>query len=265
MRGILLQPPLLHCLIIPLLDLIQSSNNGIIVTLVAKCPLHVHQQVPHRDVLTLVQGAGPFAWVPTETGEDVGAHTSLIILLKKGINIEAPECVRHLRPWIGRLEDRHIQSHGHQPFPLPTSSAPMLMTCSLTRGGVSVSVWRSPVWGGRGQPPSANHSALGLRWPSTQSHCPSTAGESCLSLFPHPTSWLEESDSRAAPTGAFWGGGFSAQLLSLWRSEAVMDCHHTSIKGRRLILKWAEREIHSKKASSVWDWTTSTASCSKPR
>ena len=55
---------LLYCLIIPLLDLIQSPYHGIIVVLAAKCPLHMHQQVPHRDVLALIQCAGPFAWVP---------------------------------------------------------------------------------------------------------------------------------------------------------------------------------------------------------
>ena len=92
---------LLHCLIIPLLDLIQSPYHGIIVMLVAKCPLHVHQQVPHRDVLALVQRAGPFTQVPTETGKDVGVHTSLIIMLEEGIYIEVPERVRHLHPWIG--------------------------------------------------------------------------------------------------------------------------------------------------------------------
>ena len=176
---------LLHHLVIPLLDLIQSSYHGIIVTLVAKHPFHVHQQVPHRDVLTLVQCAGPFIRVPTETGEDVGAHTNLIILLKKGIYVEVPERVHHLHPWIGQLEDRHIQSRGCQTFPLPTpsvASAPM----PVTHSGVSVRVWCSPVWGGRGQTPSADHSALGLKWPSMRSHCPSTASESCLSLFPCP-------------------------------------------------------------------------------
>ena len=91
---------LLHHLIVPLLDLIQSPYHGIIVVLVAKRPLHVHQQVSYRDVFALVQHVGPFAWVPTETGEDVGVHTSLIILLKEGIYIKAPECVSHLRPWI---------------------------------------------------------------------------------------------------------------------------------------------------------------------
>ena len=78
------------------------------------------------------------------------------------------------------------------------------------------------------------------------------------------TSWLEESDSHAAPTGALWAE-FSTLLLSLQRLEAATDCHHTSIRGRRLMLKWAEHEIHSKKASSTWVQTASVASCSKPR
>ena len=92
---------LLHHIVIPLLDLIQSPYHGIIVMLVAECPLHVHQQVLHRDVLNLIQHAGPFTRVPTETGKNVGAHTSLIILLEKGVYIKAPECVCHLCPWIG--------------------------------------------------------------------------------------------------------------------------------------------------------------------
>ena len=63
---------LLHHLVIPLLDLIQSPYHGIIAALVAECPLHVHQQVPHQDVLALIQCASPFTQVPMETGEDVG-------------------------------------------------------------------------------------------------------------------------------------------------------------------------------------------------
>ena len=116
---------LLHHLIIPLLDLIQSPYHGIIITLVVKCPLHVHQQVLHRDVFTFVQHAGPFTQVPMETGEDVGVHTGPIILLKKGIYIKMPERVHHLHPRISRLEDRHIQSHWHQPFPFPTPLWPL--------------------------------------------------------------------------------------------------------------------------------------------
>ena len=180
---------LLHHLIISLLDLIQSPYHGIIVTLVAKCPLHVHQQVLHRDVLALIQHVGPFTRVPPETGKDVGAHTSLIILLKKGVYIEAPEHVHHPHPWIGQLKDQHIQSCRCQPFPLPTLSAasvPMPVAHSLTHSGVSIRVWYSPVWGGRGQTPSTDCSALGLWWPSMWLRCPSMGGESCLSPLPHP-------------------------------------------------------------------------------
>ena len=180
---------LLHRLVIPLLDLIQSPYHGIIVTLVAKCPLHVNQQVPHRDVFAFVQHVGPFTRVPTETGEDVGVHTGLIILLKKGIYVKAPERVCHLHPWISQLKDRHIQSRWCQPFPFPTpsvASVPTLVASSLTCSGVSIRVWYSPVWGGRGQTPSSDCSALGLQWPSTQSCCPSMGDESCLGPLPHP-------------------------------------------------------------------------------
>ena len=183
---------LLHHLIIPLLDLIQSPYHGIIVTLVAKCSLHVHQQVPHGDVFALIQRADPFTRVPTETGKDVGAHTGLIILLKKGIYIKVPEHVCHLHPWISRLKDRHIQSRWHQSFPFPTPSAasvPMPAAHSLTCSGVSIRVWHYPVWGGRGDPPPPTvvHWVFsGLQWPSAQPCCPSMGDSSCLSPLPHP-------------------------------------------------------------------------------
>ena len=143
---------LLHHLIIPLLDLIQSPYHGIIVMFVAESLLHMHQQVLHRDIFTLIQQASLFAQVPTETGKDVGVHTSLIILLKEDIYIEAPECAHHLCPWTGQLKDRHIQSHGCQLFPLPTPSAPsvpMPVASSLTRSGVSIRVWHPPSLGKR--------------------------------------------------------------------------------------------------------------------
>ena len=79
-----------------------------------------------------------------------------------------------------------------------------------------------------------------------------------------PTSWLGESDSHATPTGVLWTG-FSTRLLSLQQSEARTDHHHASIRGRRLMVKWVECEIHSEKASSMWVWTASAASCPKPR
>ena len=179
---------LLHHLVIPLLDLIHSPYHGIIVSLVAEGPLHVYQQVLHRDVLALVQHAGPFAWVPTETGEDVGVHTSLIILLKEGIYIKAPECVHHLHPWISQLKDQHIQSHRCQPFPLPTpsvASAPMLVARSLTHSGVSISLVL-PCLGRRGQTPSANCSALGLWWPSMWLHSPCTGVSLASVISPTP-------------------------------------------------------------------------------
>ena len=62
----------------------------------------------------------------------------------------------------------------------------MLVACSLTHSGVSIRVWCSLVWGGRGQTPSANCSALGPRWPSAWSRCPRMGNGSCLSPLPHP-------------------------------------------------------------------------------
>ena len=124
-----------------------------------------------------------------ETGEDVGAHTSLIILLKEGIYIEVPERVCYLHPWISQLKDWHIQSRRCQPFPLPTpsvASAPMLAAHSLTHSGVSIRVW-CPLSGKRGgQTPSTDCSALGLRGPSAWSCCPCLGSEPCLSHLSHP-------------------------------------------------------------------------------
>ena len=179
---------LLYSLILPLLDLIQSPYHGIIVALVTECLLHVHQQVPHGDILALIQHMGPFAGVTPETGEDVGVHAGLIILLEEGIHIKEPEHVHHLGSWIGQLKDRHIQYHGHQLFPLPTPSvapASMPVAHSLTHSGVSIRVRCPSVWGGGGQTPSTYCSALGLRWPSTWSHCPCMDGESSLSHLFH--------------------------------------------------------------------------------
>ena len=79
-----------------------------------------------------------------------------------------------------------------------------------------------------------------------------------------PTSWLEESDSRATPTGIL-RVEFSTRLLSLWWSEAATDHCDASFRGRGLMSKWAEHKIHSEKASSTWVWTASVVSCPKPR
>ena len=86
---------LLHYLVLFLLNLIQCPYHGIIVMFVTKCSLHVHQQVLHGDIFAFIQGAGPFTWVPAETGKDMGVHTGFIILLKEGIHIKMPECVCH--------------------------------------------------------------------------------------------------------------------------------------------------------------------------
>ena len=45
--------------------------------------------------------------------------------------------------------------------------------------------------------------------------------------------------------------GFSAQLLSLWQSEVATAHCQASIRGRRVMVKWAEHEIHPEKASST--------------
>ena len=174
----------LHHLIIPLLDLIQSPYHGIVITLVAKGPLHVHQQVPHRDVFALVQCAGPFTRVPMKTGEDVGCILASSYCSRKA---SASKCQSvYVTSTHGSVDLKIGISNlaGANRFlsllPLRLCQWPAI---SLT---ASVRVWHSPVWGGRGQTPSANCSALGLQWPPTWSHCSSAGDESCLSLFLHP-------------------------------------------------------------------------------
>ena len=91
---------LLHCLVLFLLNLVQSPYHGIIITFVTKHLLHMQQQVLHGDIFAFIQGVGPFTWVPTETSKDMRAHTGLIILLEEGVHIKMPECVRHFCNWI---------------------------------------------------------------------------------------------------------------------------------------------------------------------
>ena len=75
----------------------------------------------------------------------------------------------------------------------PVISAPYSLCglCTFASGPQSclqwsiLRVWRSPVWGGRGQIPSPNCSALGLWWPSMPSCCPSMGGVMPQSS-PHP-------------------------------------------------------------------------------
>ena len=136
---------LLHSLVLPLLDFIQSPYHGIIVALVTECLLHVHQQVPHGDILALVQHVGPFAGVPTETGEDVGAHTGFIILLEEGVHIKVPERVHHLGPWIGRLKR---SAYPISQVPAVSSPYSLCSPCAYASGPQSHLQWstcQSPV------------------------------------------------------------------------------------------------------------------------
>ena len=140
---------LLHCLILFLLNLIQCPYHGIVVAFITKRLFHVHQQVLHGDIFAFIEGLGPFTWVPVETGKDMRAHTGFIILLEEGINIKTPECVCYFHTWVGRLKDRHVQSHRSQPLLLPTPPvAPvmMLMAYGLVGSGITIRVQCSPVW-----------------------------------------------------------------------------------------------------------------------
>ena len=156
------------------------SLHGIIVALVTKCLLRVHQQVLHGDILAFIRCVSPFPGVPMETGKDVRVHACLIILLEEGVHIEPPECVHHLHPWIDRLKDRHIQSHRCQLLLLSTPfAAPASMPAAhgLTRSGVPIGVRCPSVWGGRRRASSTHHSALGLSWLSAWLWSPCMGGK----------------------------------------------------------------------------------------
>ena len=127
--------------------------------------------------------------------------------------------------------------------------------------------------GGEPPPPTTMHWDLGGHlhshatpvWEvSLASAIPSTAVALPTCWGALPTSCTEELDSPSFMTGIPWTG-FSAWLLSLWRSEAATTHHHTCIRGKRLMVKWAECKIHSEKASSMWARITCVVSWLKPR
>ena len=115
-------------------------------------------------------------------------------------------------------------------------------------------------WDFGGLPRGCAAPALVVSLASVTSSTPEALPTCCGAL---PTSWLEESD--LATTTGILGTGFSARSLSLWWLEAATDHHHTSTRGRRLMVKWAESEIHSEKVSSTWVRTACAASCPKPQ
>ena len=140
---------LLHYLILFLLDLIQCPYHGIVVVFITKHLFHVHQQVLHGNILAFIEGTGPFTWLSTETGKDMRAHTSFIILLEKGIHIKTPEGVCYFCTWVSRLKTRHVQSHRSQLFllltpPVAPPTAPT--TCGIACGEITIRVQCSPVW-----------------------------------------------------------------------------------------------------------------------
>ena len=154
---------------------------------------------------------------------------------------------------------------------LPTPSAApasMLMACGLTHSGVPIRVG-GPLCLGRKEV-SLLHPSPTMLWDlggHLCSHVAPVQEVSLASAAPStgalPTSCTEESDSPAFMTGILWTG-FSARLLSLQQSEAATTHCHASIRGKRLMVKWAEHEIHSEKASSMWARIACVVSWPKP-
>ena len=178
----------LHSLILPLLNLIQSPYHGIIVVLVTKCLLHVHQQIPHGDILALIQCVGPFARVPTETGKNVRVHAGLIILLKKGIHIEVPVRVCHSAPGSVNLKISISNLTGTSHF-FSLLLLWLLHLCWQLAVSLTVeypSESSAPLSREEGGTPSAHCSALGLRWSSARLRSLCMGGEPSLSHLFHP-------------------------------------------------------------------------------
>ena len=241
---------LLHSLVLPLLDLIQCPYHGIIVTLVTTRLLHVHQQVPHGDILVLIQRVGPFAGVPMETGIDVGAHAGLIILLRKASTSKCQSMYITSAPGSVDLKisisNLVCASHFLSLLPLWPLCLCRWPTVSLTVEYPSESsAPLSGEEGGEPPPPTVVHWDFGgllcsrtapvqvVSLASVTSSTPEALPTCCGAL---PTSWLEESDPPVTTTGILWTG-FSVQPLSLRRLEAATDHCHTSIRGKRLMVK----------------------------
>ena len=255
---------LLHSLILPLLDLIQGPYHGIIVTLVTECLLHVHQQVPHGDILAFIQCVGPFLGYPWRLAKMWGCMLAssycsrkVSTLKRQSVYVTSAPGSVDLKISISNLVGTsHFFSllplwplHLHRwpavslavEYPLesgaPLSSEeggkpPLSTTVHWDLGGLLHS-HAAPIW----------EVSLASATSSTPEALPAYCGAP-------PTSWPEESDSPAFMTGILWTG-FSAQSLSLLRSEAATAHCHASIRGKRLMVKWAAHEIHSEKASST--------------
>ena len=269
---------LLHSLVVPLLDLIQSPYHGIIVVLVTECLLHVHQQVLHGDIFALVQRVGPFAGVPMETGKDVGCMLASSYCSRKASTSKRQSVYITSAPGSVDLKIGISNLAGASHF---LSLLPLWPLCLCWWPAVSLAVEypsesgapQSGEEGGEPPPPTVVHWDFGGLprghaapvWVVSLASVTSSTLEALLTCCGAlPTSWLEKSDPLAATTGILWTE-FSTQPLSLWWSEAATDCCHASIRGRRLMAKWAEHKIHSEKASSMWVRTACMASCPKPQ
>ena len=240
---------LLHSLIIPLLDFIQNPYHGIIVALVTKCLLHVHQQVPHRDILALVQHAGPFAEVPTETNEDWGNMLASSYCLRKASTLRCQSMYVTSAPGSVDLKigisnpmeaSCFLSLLPLQPLHLCWWPAVSLTVEYPSESGAPLSGEEGcepPLptvvhWDFGGLPHGRTAPEQVVSLASATSFTPEALLTCCGALL---TNWLEEYD-LAATTGIL-GTGFSAWPLSLWRSEAATEHHHTSIRGRRLMAK----------------------------
>ena len=267
---------LLHCLIVSLLDLIQSPYHGIIVTLVTECLLQVHQQVPHGDIFALISMQAHLPGYPRRLVKMWGRILASSYCLRKASTSKRQSVYVTSTPGSVDLKIGISNLMGTSCF---LSLLPLWPLHLCRQPAVSLTVEypsessapQSGEEGGKPPPLTIVHwdfggllcSRAAPVWVVSLASVTSSTLEALLTCYGAlPTSW-QESDPLAATTGILWTG-FSAQPLSLQWLEAATDHCHASIGGKRLMVKWVEHEIHSEKASSTWVRTASVASCPKP-
>ena len=156
---------LLHRLIVPLLDLMQSPYHGNIVTLVAECLLHVHQQVPHREVFVLIQRVGPFARYPWRLAKMWGHILASSYCLRKASTLKCQSVYITSAPGSVDLKIGISNLMGASHF---LSLLPLWPLCLHRQPVVSLAVEYpsesgTPCLGKRGVNPPTNCSVLGLQ------------------------------------------------------------------------------------------------------
>ena len=155
----------------------------------AKCPLHVHQQVPHRDIFPFIQHTGPFARVPPwRLAKMWGCILASSNCSRKASTLKRQSVYVTSTPGSVDLKISISSLTGASCFlslpPLQPLHLCWQPTVSLTVEYPSES--GAPLSGEEGVNPICSCSALVPWWPSVRESCPSMGYGSCLGPLPHP-------------------------------------------------------------------------------